>query len=333
MTGVSAFSRLCRLAGSRLDWIQAGGGNASIKRDSVRMTIKASGVGLSTVTDSVGVVDVDFPQIVDFLSAPRRGGIFEHWALPVMSEGRPSIETYMHAVLGRVVLHVHPWDALPILCDANWKEKLGEIWGADVACVPYCTPGVALGVAVSNLAIDPAIPTAIWLQNHGLIVSGPTEDMVLELMHAVTGTVADVLGIDPLPYRMVTRIQYMIEAKTGEIPVVHWCQTPLFLDVDLVRRASDIGPLFPDQAVFSGTTWPMLSEMATYIEAFGTYPSIIRDGDRVYIAAKSLSRAREIEDVATAQLMAVKLGQSGVSLSPEEVSFLQNWDAEKWRVR
>ena len=115
--------------------------------------------------------------------------------------------------------------------------------------------------------------------------------------------------------------------------MVHWCQTPLFLDVDLVRRASDIGPLFPDQAVFSGATWPILSEMATYIEAFGTYPSIIRDGDRVYIAAKSLSRAREIEDVATAQLMAVKLGPSGVSLSPEEVSFLQNWDAEKWRVR
>jgi len=333
MTEASAFSRLCRLAGSRLDWIQAGGGNASIKRDAVRMTIKASGAALSTVTDSVGVVDVDFPQIVDFLSVPRRGEISESWALPVMSEGRPSIETYMHAVLGRVVLHVHPWDALPILCDANWKEMLKDIWGADVACVPYCTPGVALGVAVADLAIDPVIPTAIWLQNHGLIVSGPTEEGVLEVMHTVTGTIADVLGIDPLPYRMVTRIQYMIEAKTGEIPVVHWCQTPLFLDVDLVRWASEIGPLFPDQAVFSGPTWPMLSDIATYMEAFGTYPPIIRDGDRVYIAAKSMNRAREIEDVATAQLMAVKFGQSGVPLGNDEVRFLQNWDAEKWRMR
>ncbi|NBV83830.1 class II aldolase [bacterium] len=330
MAVLSEFQRLCRLAGSRLDWIQAGGGNASIKRGDTRMTIKASGAALAMVSDTHGVVDVNYPQIVRFLRDADRP---RDWVLPQLSEGRPSIETYMHAALGAVVLHIHPWVALPLLCSPNWQANITEIMGPGHVYVPYSTPGVDLGIAVANSTRSLSGTVVIWLQSHGLIVSGPTESEVLQCTDDVTATVATALGIDCAPDRRVTQLQLKIEATTGDLPVVYRCKTPLFLEQDLVARASNVGPLFPDQAVFCGPEWPLASDLASYCARYGTYPPLIRHGSDVYVAAKSIQRAREIEDVATAQLTAVKWGVSLDPLSSEEIRFLQNWDAEKWRMQ
>ena len=65
MPSLLDLERLSKYAGQRLDWIQAGGGNTSIKlTDS--MFVKASGWSLSEVTAEQGYVEIKYEEIRHF---------------------------------------------------------------------------------------------------------------------------------------------------------------------------------------------------------------------------------------------------------------------------
>ena len=53
--------------------------------------------------------------------------------------------------------------------------------------------------------------------------------------------------------------------------------------------------------------------------------------DSLYINAASLSKCKEIEDVLKSQLVIIDSDFDKNYLSPDEICFLNNWDAEKYR--
>ena len=98
------FIEMSKYAGMREDLVQAGGGNSAYKISENRMVIKASGYQLADLTREEGYAIVD-PQIITdaFLNNADTMDMTEEDAKIILKKayikgGRPSIETFLHAV-------------------------------------------------------------------------------------------------------------------------------------------------------------------------------------------------------------------------------------------
>ena len=56
---------ISRYAGNRVDYVQGGGGNTSVKLDDHRMLVKSSGSALGELCESSGFVMVDYQSIAN----------------------------------------------------------------------------------------------------------------------------------------------------------------------------------------------------------------------------------------------------------------------------
>src|ERR1022692_13175 len=123
---------ISRAAGSRLDYVQAGGGNTSVKSpDGQTMAIKASGTALTLMSESAGWVEVDVAAVLSIFDQKdlatletdtREARVLKHFSSAIVGgSGRPSVETALHAMLGRVVIHTHPVAANAVNCGPGLK--------------------------------------------------------------------------------------------------------------------------------------------------------------------------------------------------------------------
>ena len=82
----------------------------------------------------------------------------------------PSIDTPLHAFLpGRHVDHLHPNAILAIAASQGCERLTGEIFGGEMAHVPWMRPGFELGLAVQKIARDNPGVHAILMCRHGLL--------------------------------------------------------------------------------------------------------------------------------------------------------------------
>lgn len=145
-------------AGSRTDYVQAGGGNTSVKSpDGQTMAIKASGTALTAMSESAGWVEVNVAAVLSIFERKdlatmetdaREARVLQHLSSAIVGgKGRPSVETALHAMLGKVVIHTHPVAANALNCGPG-VNALKEITAAGELpplWVPYTDPGLALG--------------------------------------------------------------------------------------------------------------------------------------------------------------------------------------------
>jgi len=163
------FARMSQTAGARADYAQGGGGNTSVKLDGGLMAIKASGYRLRQVTESDGFAVVETATLKD---------ITEQQGYKPL---RPSVEAGFHAAMpGKFVLHTHPIYANLALCSKGGTDRLPEIMGGySYIIVPYVDPGPTLaGIIRQNLKPD---TQAVFMINHGLVVTADTADECLKI--------------------------------------------------------------------------------------------------------------------------------------------------------
>lgn len=344
------FIALSRYAGSRFDLLQAGGGNSSVKLDDHRMLVKASGSFLSEVDSENGYVVVDYPEIVGLLEAPakwndddkrHRDSKVNHLvSLATKTSGaRASIEVFLHAILGRFVLHTHPIAVNIIVSQSDWDNNLIAIF-ADALCIPYCTPGIDLGLEL-NARVKRFIsshgypPEIIFLQNHGLIVSADSMEAVQHITEDVVGKCCEWCGVDLGRYQMVTAIAEFV----GDGSVAYLCEDRAV--IDLLKTQKPLfskNPYCPDSFVFCGAM-PLVVENLSDAGALGAYksyyheaPKIIHYGGQIYFIAKNIKKAKEIEEVYKAHLLALASMKGQINyLSDDELAYLGSWEAEKYR--
>ena len=196
---------LSRAVGSDADLVQGGGGNTSVKSsDGLTMYVKASGTALGKMAPGKGYRRVRLAGVLDMLTDPRLGRVDarqrEREALERLVavtaddlDGRPSVETSLHACLGRAVAHTHPAIGNAICCARDGK-RLAEEWFAEVTgpplFMPYVDPGLPLARstfrAVKRYARDHGKPPAlILLKNHGVFVSAATGRVALRITRRV----------------------------------------------------------------------------------------------------------------------------------------------------
>lgn len=190
--------------------VQGGGGNTSVKTaDGEFMYIKASGTALKDMSETAGWRRLRIGAVHEILSDP---------ALPALGpaareaevgrrlleccedactvDARPSVESHLHAALGRCVVHLHPTVVSAYVCARNGRAEVEKLFADEdrpPLWVPYADPGYMLARSVARLtasytARHGALPSVLFLGKHGVLVTARTAPAVLRLLKRVIAT-------------------------------------------------------------------------------------------------------------------------------------------------
>ncbi len=335
------FIKLSRYAGMREDLVQAGGGNSSCKISGDKMFIKASGFQLADITETKGYALVNPSIILDYFLSADIDTMTDEDGMNIMNKAfikgeKPSIETFLHAVSGKYTLHTHPIVVNALACRKDGMDVLRELFPNSLS-VPYATPGTELAKAYflscKKMTGNEKIPETVFLQNHGLVVSGETAQAVIDKTEEITYKIETYLKTDLQKYHDVTRIWNLFDNK------IIWRVT----DINVVCEFKKCGfgwrhAFCPDCVVFLGRKiWYLDKKTAVkdkkeFEKRYGT-PVLVCYKEELYIVADSVKKAFEIQSVLSfsAQVMEINKDAECNFLSEREQNYLLNWDAEKYR--
>ncbi|MEI8012481.1 MAG: hypothetical protein WCI27_08415, partial [Candidatus Omnitrophota bacterium] len=224
----------------------------------------------------------------------------------------------------------------------DWQVVLKALFPSAVM-LNYDTPGIGLALALRRqLPHGPSgRATVVFIQNHGLIVSADTMDEVIALNEDVLLKAEAFLGCDMTSYKMTNKVSAMINRDGLPGHIVFLSE-----DVQIGRVAGAlrpflfVPPFFPDGVVFCGAGAVELGNLeddhpvGAYRERYGIVPAVIVYRQHVFFVAENVRKARDVEDVFKVHLMALELARGQVrSLPDAEVSFLGQWEAEKYRKK
>ena len=281
-----ALVKLSRYYGSDPTFILAGGGNTSLKT-AERLLIKASGHSLATITAEGfvemdrralhDVLDEDFGEDVDAREEKFKAAILGARVEPEKGQ-RPSVECTLHNLVpGRYVAHTHPTLVNMVTCCQGGEQIARELFGEDVLWVPFVDPGYTLARTLRDAlrgytaTTGRDAPAAIFMANHGLIVSGETPDeihnrtdaIVEQLRTRVGGAMegerfVSVTQLDAEPAgRLIERIgpalRGLLSPGGQKLRVVTFDDSDLVMSLAGSAEGRDIvgaGPLSPDQIVY-----------------------------------------------------------------------------------
>jgi len=96
-------------------------------------------------------------------------GMYAHTTF-ALNPRAPSIDTPLHAFLpGRHVDHMHPNAIIAIAASEHCERLTREIFGGEMAYVPWMRPGFELGLAMERIAREQPKVRAIMMGQHGFI--------------------------------------------------------------------------------------------------------------------------------------------------------------------
>ena len=179
------------LLGSDQRITNTGGGNTSAKiieadplsgEDTEVLWVKGSGGDLRTSTRE-NFSSLYQQKLLDlrtlYATRPDKGlksqaeddmvGMFSH-ATFNLNPRASSIDTTLHSFLpGKHVDHMHPNAIIAIAASANREKLTKEIFGGEMAYVPWMRPGFELGLAMQEIARQQPEVKAIMMGQHGFI--------------------------------------------------------------------------------------------------------------------------------------------------------------------
>jgi NAD(P)-dependent dehydrogenase (short-subunit alcohol dehydrogenase family)/rhamnose utilization protein RhaD (predicted bifunctional aldolase and dehydrogenase) len=359
--------------GSRTDYVQAGGGNTSVKSpDGQTMAIKASGTALTAMTELAGWVEVNVASVLSIFDRKdlatmetdaREASVLQHLSSAIVGgKGRPSVETALHAMLGKVVIHTHPVAANALNCGPGLKA-LKEITAAGELpplWVPYTDPGWRLADTIKSMAeayqkAHGSLPTVLFMENHGLLVSAP-EAQACVALHADWVSRCERYfqqGLQPLRApkaldsnslrKAMVAIRHAWRAVKGSAPFARLTANTELASVACDDRADlfAAGSLTPDHIVYTGARAILAESLedlpvkmtAALVEKAPPRVAVVRNIGTFVLAddAKKLDAAESLA-VAGAGITHLASARGGAhNLAPASAAFIVNWEAEHYR--
>jgi rhamnulose-1-phosphate aldolase/alcohol dehydrogenase len=178
------------LLGSDLRITNFGGGNTSAKvtepdpfeagRATETLYVKGSGGDIGSLTRE-GLASLSLPRL-RALASVYRGRAHEDEMVPLVercvvhgNRVAPSIDTSLHAFLPfRHCDHLHPDAVIAIAASADGERLTQEIWGGEVAWIPWLRPGFELALQLARCVAEHPRIRGIVLESHGLFSWGDT---------------------------------------------------------------------------------------------------------------------------------------------------------------
>ncbi|OHB53001.1 MAG: hypothetical protein A2Y10_03535 [Planctomycetes bacterium GWF2_41_51] len=279
---------------------------------------------------------------------------------------RPSVEAPFHAILDKYVVHLHALSVLALVCAKGGKEVLEQTFSNQrnpILWIPYANPGYSLGIEIYKYVKDYVekhgqLPNIIFLEKHGVIITSKSKGQILQLIKNVIDTLNNILtnqiAKDSL-YNDFTKehlnIRNSVETAlykiTGQV-----CLLNQFIDnyiINFCRRKDATKllkspPMTPDEMGFvENIIWlnnydfdSVKDKIEVAIKKNDKVPTtfMTREGGLLIRANKKLSVV--IRDIVAGSLFvrveAQKFGGIN-SLNSQQRKFIQNWEAEKFRVQ
>ena len=365
---------ISHVVGGNPEYVQAAGGNTSVKSpDGRTMAIKASGTSLTLMSETDGWVELDVAAVLNVLDRADLAALPVKereaqvlgclHAAAVGGHGRPSVETALHAMLGRVVIHTHAvasnalncGPGLPTLMELCRPGELPPLW------VPYTDPGWTLAMAVRSAADaykkeHGCGPAVIFMENHGILVSGSDARECLALhddwvarceayFAQAAPAVTSVPGIDSAALRKtLVGLRKAWREAFGAAPFVRFSENPELAGAAF-GKAADIfaaGSLTPDHIVYTGAHAVVAESLDELPAKLGPALSekspprvaLVRNTGAFVLAADP-AKLDAAEDLAVAGAKIVRLasGRGGAhNLASASASFIINWEAEHYRA-
>jgi FMN phosphatase YigB (HAD superfamily) len=321
------FQSLSKYCGERFDLVQAGGGNSSVKIGDDWMCIKASGYNLSTIDVNNGYVLLDNASLKkDIATDTTRATITYN----VLGSKRGSIETFMHALLKKYTIHLHPIQLLRALIGKNARDVCQAIYPSALI-IDYFTPGIKVCQEIKRIYADENV---IFLVNHGLIL---TSDDIQEI-YQLLDDVIDRFGVWE-HYKHTNQISLALNKQFGLNNVSYLCEDSILNDY-LQRNPAlfEERITFPDALIYCGLQIlrvfdisQLAAELTKYETLYDEAPKIIIIDKYIYTTSHSLLKCKEIEEVLKANVMILDTDIEKTYLAAAEIGFLNNWDAERYR--
>lgn len=370
--------RISRAVGGDPRLVQGGGGNTSVKTaDGAAMYIKASGSALREMDERRGwcLLDVKAvrsiltdPSLAELPEADREQAIVDRLQgcrQEAVEEGaRPSVESHLHALLGRCVVHLHPVAVGAYVCAEKGREALAARFAGEEPpplWVPYASPGWTLATKVSALVGRyerrwGQRPAVLFLAKHGLLVTAEMAHEVVRLVRRVIARCEDGLRWRPRPRPLAASEQEVRLARLAfrrGLWEATGCRQAVrrFADEDIAAflsrrdapKLASSPPLTPDELAYAGNAPLWLEEcsaeaarrgLARQLKR-GERPSASALAPRVgLLAAGTEATIPVVKEVVTAALLvrahAARLGGAHPLTRPQR-EFICRWEGERYR--
>ncbi|MCF6286613.1 MAG: class II aldolase/adducin family protein, partial [Candidatus Hydrogenedentes bacterium] len=214
---------LSRFYGTDPSFVIAGGGNTSVKNGN-RLQVKGSGTSLADIAPE-GFVEMDRDALDTILNSALSDDIDEREAQfkeaglaarihPELGQ-RPSVECVLHHLMpGTYVVHTHSTVVNMITCVQGGEALTKKLFGDRVLWLPYVTPGYVLSKGLADAMeaytreTGKAEPEAVFMGNHGLIISGETPEEIRSKTDAILDVIIKHLGTpSPTPFGEITLLK------------------------------------------------------------------------------------------------------------------------------
>ncbi|MFA5814740.1 MAG: SDR family NAD(P)-dependent oxidoreductase [Bacteroidales bacterium] len=277
---------------------------------------------------------------------------------------RPSVETPLHHLITyRYVIHTHPTRINALLCSRDCRELVKKIFPDDVLFVEYTDPGYVLfknleseiSAYRNRFSKDPGI---ILVQNHGVFISADSCEEIRQLydycLNIVNGANSVSLDIKAIPVdvkatEVIPAIRMLLSGQGIKIVKVRQNNLIRHFTGDQASAGLVSLPFTPDNIVYC-KAWPLYVESkgtpTEIIEEFkkkldkyqstnGSLPKIILINQIGLIAADESIKMTDIlldvfEDLMKISYLSQAFGGPHF-LSPEQISFIENWESENYR--
>ena len=241
-----SFLKASEKIGSNFNLIQGAGGNTSFKKDD-SIFIKASGYKLKDSLKKDIFVKVNLVKLRESLKRNIKNPLDDTWDKSVGK--RPSMETYMHAILShKYIFHTHCLNTISLLVQNECQLKIAKIFSDfKYKIIKYKTPGLQLANEIKKV-IKEEKPEIIFLSNHGLVVCADHIDKALDLTYFVSKKL-DIL----IPEDNKENLQKLNQIASGTCfrPTKYKEAHNIAFSKNKIKIASN-GSLYPDHVVFLG---------------------------------------------------------------------------------
>ncbi len=371
--------KISNVTGKDKSLVAGGGGNTSVKTDDGKyMYVKASGTALKDMNERRGWRRLRMDAVLKVVgdkelgrldSATRETEVVNRLLLAcddeVTNGARPSVESHLHALLDKCVIHLHPLVLAAYVSARGGKKELDKLFANEKyppLWVPYTDPGFLLAKKVSSLidgykAQYGRKPSVMILQKHGLFVTAKTAKEALALVKKVVSRCSAALpkpeariGFHPPELDIVAAklsIRKAVFDAAGQYLPITWFgaegAVAAFLERKDAPKLLNTPALNPDELVYANGSplWfekcyaPFVTRKLNALISRGQKPAaafVVKDLG-LFVAADKKA-ADVIADTAAGSLeVRMRASSFGgvLALTKREQDFINNWESEAFR--
>lgn len=335
------------------EYVKAGGGNTSCKTADT-LWVKPSGTTLAGLRPETfvamdrAVLSRLFAAAAPADPADREELVKNMMAAAVKPEtpGRASVEAPLHdSISARYVVHTHPAAVNGLTCAVGGRAAAARLF-PDALWVPYIDPGYTLCMAVRKevqrykdaRGVEPSL---MFLENHGVFVSGDTEADIRAAYARVMDTLAATYAALGVP------LEVPVSSGPTETQVAAWKQVlaeGLGADAAAVvvsgRFDVGAGPISPDHIVYA-KSFPFegvltADNLRAFKAARGYSPRVVVADHAVLGVAADEKTARLALELALDGARVKQLARAfgGLQyLGDVSRGFIENWEVESYRSK